>query len=281
MTVRERLNRFLEATGHTASKALGQNFLVNDRVVQKILEAVSQSECEYVIEVGPGPGALTDELIEKYSNYTAIELDKRVIEYWKNKNVNIIEADALQMDWSQVASHPKTVFVSNLPYQIAASLVIERSLAPYHIEQMILMFQKEVAQRIRAQSRTEEYGLLSVVAQSFWTIDTVSEAGPGDFFPAPKIASRVLRFKIIKTHFLAGTDGSKKPYLHFLKMCFQQRRKVLRSNLKSWLLDNKCELEELLVWLKANQLTENARAEELTVIQFQKLFQQLSLKCRS
>lgn len=281
MTVRERLDRYLQSTGHVASKSLGQNFLINDRVVNKILEAVDASLCQNVIEVGPGPGALTDILIEKYPNYVALELDRRVSEYWRGKNVNLIEADALQYDWSLIAQNKNTVFVSNLPYQIAASLVIERSLQPYAIEQMILMFQKEVAQRIRALPATEEYGLLSVVAQSFWTIDTVSEAGPGDFFPAPKVASRVLRFKIITDDFLQNTNASKKQYLHFLKMSFQQRRKVLRSNLKSWLHDQQLEGQALLDWLAANKHSESARAEELSVKQFQNLFKELSLVCRS
>lgn len=276
MTVRQRLDRFLNATGLVASKALGQNFLVNDRVVQKILQAVDDSAPQAVVEVGPGPGALTDELITKYTNYTAIELDRRIIEYWKTQNVNIIDADALQLDWSTVASHPQTTFVSNLPYQIAASLVIERSLAPYAIETMVLMFQKEVAQRIRAVPSSNDYGLLSVVAQSFWDIEMVSEAGPGDFFPPPKIASRVLKFKIKKQHFLQDSSLTKKQYLHFLKMSFQQRRKVLRSNLKSWLHDVKREQEDLLEWLKQKGHSESARAEELSVNEFEDLFIKLN-----
>ena len=166
--------------------------------------------------------------------------------------------DALRLDWSQFDAD---ILVSNLPYQISSSIVIEKSLEPFGLKYMILMFQKEVAQRIRALPQTEHYGMLSVIAQEFWKMETVCDAGPRDFSPPPKIASRVLQFTRVESDIL-----DRKKYLNFIKQCFHQRRRILRSNLPSKYS------EAVTQWLIENKLSEKARAEELSPIQLKKLY---------
>lgn len=263
----ERLKARMNELNHTAKKSLGQNFLVSDHVIAKIIEAVEksleQSESKSMIEIGPGLGAITDLLITLKAKYKAIELDFSLYNYWKEKKLDVIQGDALQIDWS---AFDADVLVSNLPYQISSSIVIEKSLEPYQIKSMILMFQKEVAQRIRAVCQTEHYGMLSVIAQEFWTIETVCEAGPRDFSPPPKIASRVLAF----TRKDSEIENPKK-YLQFVKQCFHQRRRILKSNLSSQYA------ESVVKWLIENKLSEKARAEELSPLLFKKLYFSLGL----
>lgn len=261
-SAKDRLQQRLDELQHSARKSLGQNFLVSDHVIEKIIDATKRSLQEVqkktIIEIGPGLGALTDLLLQLDCAYQAIELDYGLYSYWKNRNVNVLHEDALKADWSGFETE---LLVSNLPYQISSSLVIEKSVEPYNLKFMVLMFQKEVAQRIRAACKTEHYGMLSVIAQEFWSIETVCEAGPRDFSPPPKVASRVLRFSK-----RTSTVCNRKKYLQFVKSCFQQRRRILKSNLPSHYA------EQITQWLISQKLSEKARAEELTPEQLKKLY---------
>lgn len=268
MTALERLEKRKLELQVTAKKSLGQNFLVSDTVIAKIIAAVDDEKPELLIEIGPGCGALTDLLIPKYKNLILIELDRGFAEFWRTQNQNVIETDALQMDWSYGPQH---MLVSNLPYQISSSLVIERSLDENQLKAMVLMFQKEVAQRIRAVKQTEHYGMLSVVAQEFWQIETVCDAGSRDFKPAPKVSSRVLKFRPKKSDIV-----DKKQYLSFVKACFQQRRRVLSTNLSG--LSESFNKNLLSQWLVDNKKTDKVRAEELSPAEINSLYHFLKVK---
>ncbi len=228
-------------------RSLGQNFLVNKAVIGKIIAAVKDLKPKNIIEVGPGTGALTHDLIGMGLPLTLIELDSVLAEKWRAEGQRVIEGDALQVNWSEFATPKDTVLVSNLPYQISSSLVIERSLYKDGVRAMVLMFQKEVAQRIMAVKSTPEYGMLSVMAQVFWKIEKVCDADPKSFSPAPNVASRVLRF-VRKEN----SVEDRQKFLSFIKMAFAQRRKLLAKNLG---VD-----KETLV---KNNLKETCRAEEL------------------
>lgn len=266
-SAQERLNLRMNELNHSAKKSLGQNFLVSDHVIGKIIEAVTKalgtSKKKSMIEIGPGLGAITDLLVTLGAEYKAIELDFSLYNYWKEKKLDVIQGDALQIDWS---AFDADILVSNLPYQISSSIVIEKSIEPYQLQSMVLMFQKEVAQRIRAVAQTEHYGMLSVIAQEFWTIETVCEAGPRDFSPPPKVASRVLAFTRKESEI-----KNRKKYLQFVKQCFHQRRRILKSNLPSQYA------ESLVQWLNENKLSDKARAEELSPALFKKLYFSLGL----
>ncbi len=269
-STKERLQDFLAHPFFT-KKSLGQNFLVSDHVVEKILSEVQKNNPTKLIEIGPGPGALTDHLITWGIDYTALELDNRLVEYWKERGVKVIETDALQWDWSNHFQAGQ-VLVSNLPYQISSRIVVDRSLDQRQLSAMVLMFQKEVAQRIRAKPQTDDYGFLSMVAQSFWTISTVCEAGPRDFNPSPRVASRVLSF-VQKT--TAISDRQK--YFEFLKQAWSQRRKLLKKNLATGEFLNLAQRAILDAWLLQNK-TPQARIEELSLAQVESLYFELGFK---
>lgn len=268
---RDRLNVVLTETGLIAKKSLGQNFLVSDHVIGKIIDEVKKLSATKLIEVGPGPGALTSLLLELNLPITLIELDRIMAAYWQGKGLTVIEQDALQMDWRPLMETPNTVLVSNLPYQISSSIVIERSLEETGVKAMVLMFQKEVAQRIRATASTDAYGLLSVIAQNFWDTVTVVDAGPKDFSPSPKVSSRVLAFR---RKDVTGID--RKKFLGFVKAAFAQRRKLLKSNLSVWVGTRQIPPEKLLAKIIEFGLKETARAEELTPAQFRELYEHLA-----
>jgi 16S rRNA (adenine1518-N6/adenine1519-N6)-dimethyltransferase len=261
-SAKERLHDRRIELSHTAKKSLGQNFLVSDHVVKKIIEAAKATKIDNIVEVGPGLGALTDFLIHNHTHYTAIEMDHDLSAYWVQRGLSVIQGDALRIDWSNLTAQ---LFVSNLPYQISSSIVIDRSVESYKIETMILMFQKEVAQRIRAKEQTEHYGMLSVIAQEFWNIETVCDAGPKDFDPPPKIASRVLKFQK-RVSDLGHEIENRNKYLQFVKMCFQQRRRILKSNLPNAMT------EKLMKWLASGGLSDKVRVEELSPNQIKDLY---------
>lgn len=263
----KRLQQTLEELGILAKKSLGQNFLVSDLVIERIINQVKEFQPEQLIEVGPGPGALTYFLRQMNVPLQLIELDRVIAAYWREQGLPVLEEDALKLDWRQFYSDKNLVFVSNLPYQISSSIVIDRSLEDHGVQSMVLMFQKEVAQRIRAAAKTEHYGLLSVIAQTFWKIWMVTEAGPRDFSPPPRVASRVLAFTRLQSEV-----SNRKAFLTFVKAAFAQRRKLLKSNLSGLLSQKKLTEEQLVAWLSEMGFKETARAEELSPAQFVKLY---------
>lgn len=253
--VKERLAKF----SRHAKKSLGQNFLVNESIMARIVDRALRFQAEQIIEIGPGLGALTDRLQTGDHALVVIELDTDFAQHWRDQGLEVLEQDALRIDWGQLLCRPKTIIVSNLPYQISSSLVIEMSLLKQRPLAMVLMFQKEVAQRIRALPSHKEYGFLSVIAQLAWKIETLLDASPRDFYPPPKIASRVLVFQ--RSDLLLSAD-----FKSFVKLAFSQRRKRLLKNLSSYYgPDQMDQLTDKLIELGYNN---NTRAEELTPQEF-------------
>lgn len=259
---RERINKRMLEMGVAPKRSLGQNFLVADHVIQKIIHKVAGYKPKQMIEIGPGLGALTESLIKMGPPITLLELDREFSNYWRRvdgeqAHVTLIEGDALDAKWDELSKHPETTLVSNLPYQIGARVVIELSQASHNINRMVLMFQKEVAQRLMAQPSSKDYGLLTVVAQAGWKVQFVSDAGPGDFYPPPRVASRVLSFErkenVITPHFV-----------DFVKRAFSQRRKFM---LKSFA----AEREKLTALVIELGYSDKVRAEEITVEHYLKL----------
>lgn len=262
MFVLDQLKVRMTEMGISPNKLLGQNFLVSENVINKIIMAAVEEKADHYIEVGPGPGALTDRLESHGIKPQLIEMDRKIAAYWETRDFSVIQGDALKQDWSQLIGSAKTCFVSNLPYQISSSIVIDRSVDESGLDSMILMFQKEVAERIVAPEGGKDYGLLSVIAQSFWDIEKVTEAGPKDFYPPPKVASRVLKFK------RKETDINGPSLLKLVKAAFAQRRKKLTKNLK---VLSGIDISDVESKLENWGLATTARAEELSVEQFHQL----------
>lgn len=250
--------------GIEPKKALGQNFLINDRIIEKIGEAAKDLNATQLLEIGPGLGALTRGLRALGKPLTLLELDRVFAEHWRKQGLSVIEGDALQIDWTKLIHDDDTVLVSNLPYQISSSIVIDRCLDRRRLKGMVLMFQKEVAQRIKASQTHDLYGMLSVVAQTFWDLELLVEAGPGDFYPPPKVSSRVLVFRR-KTSPVSDPER----YLRFVKACYSQPRKMMGNNLSE---AYRIPRDEVNSWLNKHGFSEKVRPHQLTVAEVLKLY---------
>ena len=273
MNRKEEILAKLQTMGIAPKRSLGQNFLVADHVIEKILFAAKQFAKSAIIEVGPGLGALTEGLIALEKPFSVIELDREFSNYWRERGVKITEGDALQVDWHKLELPPETLLVSNLPYQISSSIVIDRSVDPAGVGSMVLMFQKEVAQRLVAKAKTKDYGLLTVIAQTFWDVRFLTEEGPGCFYPPPNVASRVLMFKRQEPKELKNPES----FLKFAKAAFAQRRKLLTKNLlEGWCNGDKEKLPQIEAGLKEIGAAPMARAEELDPTQFLRLYSLLN-----
>ena len=244
----------LKNLNHIPRKNLGQNFLVNEKAISKIVNEAIKDKPKKIIEIGPGLGSLTKQLIKHPHDLLLIEKDKNFVNQWGK--TKIIHSDAIKLDWNKLIE-PNTTLVSNLPYKIASRIVVDRSIDKNHLSKMVLMFQKEVAGRVIAKKSTKDYGILSVIAQSFWDIKKLIKLGPKDFYPQPKIFSEVMVF----TKKNQIEIDQKQLFLKFVKHSFSNRRKKILSNLPM-----------LQTFLKECNISENVRAQELSCKEFQKLF---------
>ena len=280
MTVNTIKQKMTELNFHP-KKMLGQHFLINSQKTDLIVSTVKSLNPSFIMEVGPGLGVLTEPLLQITNNnsisFCAIELDTQLCEYWKNRGVAILEGDVLKIPW-QKHLLLNSVLVGNLPYQAASRLMIQCCPGPDNLQSMVLMFQKEVAERIRAHSHCKAYGLLSVLSNCYWNIKLLTEAGVKDFYPSPKVAGQVLLFKK-KKHHISQPDH----FLIFVKHCFHQRRKFLINQLKQIIktdlpLKHQMKLDPKKYLLKTfNQLSlsPKVRPEQLTPAQFVALYQLL------
>lgn len=258
--------RMLKDLKISPKRSLGQNFLVNDSTIEKILKAVEPLNFNEILEVGPGLGALTEKLKALDVPLTVVEMDRRMAQHWRDQGLKVFEGDALRFQWEDW-DLKNCCLVSNLPYQISSSLVIDRSVKSAGVSSMVLMFQKEVAQRILAQPKTKSYGLLSVIAQSFWSIKNVLEASPGDFYPSPNVASRVLKFQS-----LPNSISEPSQFLTLVKAGFSQRRKLLLGNLSAIYSSTGTNRNQWEIQLTSMGYTASVRAEEVKVTDWKKLF---------
>jgi len=257
--------------GLGARRSLGQHFLLDLNLTQRIALAAGDLTGRTVIEIGPGPGGLTRSLLDVgVARIVAVERDPRCILALQDlksaypKSLEIIEADALDFQpGSTVGANDKCIIVANLPYNIATRLLINwlRDLA--NIESMTLMFQKEVATRIASSTGTSSYGRLSVISQ--WLCDTkcLFDIPPQSFVPPPKVTSTVIQL-VPKAAPISPLSFSTLEDL--TRAAFGQRRKMLRSSLKSMIASPETLLAT--VGIKSDR-----RAETLTIAEFCSLAQ--------
>ena len=240
-------------------KYLGQHFLNDLSIAQKISDTLSLNGYKKVLEIGPGTGVLTNNLLKKPVEVFVIEIDSESINYLKKYfNIipkNIIRADVLKYDFKNIFGDEQFAITGNFPYNISTQIVFKLLQFRKMIPEFTGMFQKEVAQRICVKEGTKTYGILSVLVQAFYNADYLFTVSPEVFTPPPKVDSGVLRLKR-KNNFILPCD--EKLFFKVVKTAFQQRRKTLRNSLKTLdLSDN----------LKANTIFDK-RPEHLSVESF-------------
>ena len=259
------LKNTIEKYGLMAKKSLGQNFLLNQNIPDKIIRCslekqnLKDFQDSIVYEIGPGPGGLTRAIISNNpKKLTVVEMDNRCIQIMEdlkeetNANMDIINADALKTDFSILEGQNKQI-ISNLPYNISVPLLIGWLKKMQHYQGLTLMFQKEVAERILSPIKTKNYGRISVLAQLCAKVEKLFDISPECFVPAPKIWSTVLLFQ--PSDDLKDAQIMEKVEI-LTEKAFGQRRKMIRQSLKSIAnIDKACEVAGVDMTMRAEEIS--------------------------
>lgn len=226
--------------GHQARKRFGQNFLHDNRVIEKIVRAVNPRPTDRVIEIGPGLAALTAPLIREVDQLTVIELDRDLAQGLPGRvphpeRLHIIQADALRFDFAELADGRSLRIVGNLPYNISTPLLFHLLQSTAPIQDMHFMLQKEVVERITAEPDSKTYGRLSVILQYYCQAEYLFDVPAGAFNPPPKVTSAVFRLTPHLHKPVIAHDEQQ--FAQLVSHVFTQRRKTLRNSLKGQLDD--------------------------------------------
>lgn len=260
--------KFIKSEPVKAKKFLGQHFLKDEEIAEKIANTLSLNGYSNVLEIGPGTGVLTKYLLAKPIQLKAMELDRESIAYLKNdfslenldrqlnlKDFEIIEGDFLKYNLTDLFKGENFAITGNFPYNISTQIVFKTLELRERIPEFSGMFQKEVAQRICAQEGNKTYGILSVLVQAFYKAEYLFTVGPEVFSPPPKVESGVLRLTRKENYSLRCDE---KLLYRVVKTSFNQRRKTLRNSLKVFMLSDNLKEDTIF----------DRRPEELTVNQF-------------
>ncbi|WP_127836579.1 16S rRNA (adenine(1518)-N(6)/adenine(1519)-N(6))-dimethyltransferase RsmA [Clostridium prolinivorans] len=229
--------------GFRFTKSLGQNFLIDETVLYDIIEGAEVNKEDFIIEIGPGVGTLTKELLKRAKKVYAIELDDALIpilnkELEQFDNFNIIHKDALKVDFNEIIGEEKSVkVVANLPYYVTTPIIAKLLNGNYNFKSITIMIQKEVGERIAAKPSTKEYGALSILVQYYCDIKTIRKVSPSSFFPQPKVESIVIKLDKLPQKRVCVKD--EKLFFKIVREAFNMRRKTLWNAMKSLKLDNK------------------------------------------
>ncbi|TVZ56410.1 dimethyladenosine transferase [Lutibacter sp. Hel_I_33_5] len=251
-----------------AKKHLGQHFLTDENIAKKIADSLTENGYDDVLEIGPGMGVLTKYLLQKKSKVTVMEIDRDSVAYLKetfplehisldtsSEKFTILEGDFLKKQISEIFNKKQVAIIGNFPYNISSQIVFKAIENREFVPEFSGMFQKEVAMRIAEKEGSKVYGIISVLTQAFFDVEYLFTVPPSVFNPPPKVDSGVIRF-IRKENYTLPVD--EKLFFSVVKTAFNQRRKMLRSSLKSFKLSDS--LKEEPIFAK--------RPEQLSVNQF-------------
>ncbi len=254
--------------GHQPRKRFGQNFLHDGTVIERIVKAIAPQPGQYLVEIGPGLGALTQPLIDSGANLTAVELDRDLIPVLRTKffnadNFRIFEADALRFDYASLLdggngdTRKQLRLVGNLPYNISTPLIFHLLETTSVVADMHFMLQKEVVDRLAAHPGDSQYGRLSIMAQYYCEIKPVFNVGPGAFNPPPKVWSAIVRLQPYERPPVPARDV--RILSRVVAQAFSMRRKTLRNSLRQYLSEDQ---------LTALKIDPQARPENLGLLEF-------------
>ena len=236
-------------------KYLGQHFLIDEKISERISEAISKSKKINLLEIGPGTGALTKYLLHENIDLISYEIDSESITYLKNTypTLKVHNEDVLKIDWTKIFEGNYSV-TGNFPYNISSQILFKIYENRTIIDEMVGMFQKEVAERVCSGPGSKKYGILSVLIQAFYNIEYLFTVNEEVFNPPPKVKSGVIK---ITRNNIIELDCDEKLFFRIVKAIFNQRRKMARNSLKT-ILGNK----------KIDHILLTKRPEELSIENF-------------
>jgi 16S rRNA (adenine1518-N6/adenine1519-N6)-dimethyltransferase len=258
------LHPFLQSLGAKAKKSLSQNFLIDGNILRKIVEVGSVSATDTIIEIGPGPGALTQALLQTGATVYAIEKDATFASalhrlQTEDKRLHVFNEDALTFPLESILNeNKKAKVIANLPYQITTPLIAKFLPLYRYVSSLTVMVQKEVADRMTASVNTSEYSSLTLFLQCYAACRTCFTVEPTCFYPRPSVRSAVVQLT------LKAPVTEDPAFFHLMRTAFQHRRKMLRASLKS-------------LYPRIDQTPyAKMRPEQLSLDQFLELFRSLS-----
>jgi 16S rRNA (adenine1518-N6/adenine1519-N6)-dimethyltransferase len=276
-TLYEEVRAALRESAFRPKKSRGQNFLIHERVIDAILRLLDLEVHDQVVEIGPGLGFLTRRLLQRASQVWAVEIDDALVERLRRSswaaspNFHLIHRDILEVPLTAMLPPGKLKLAGNLPYSISTPVLFRIFDWRACFSSLVLMLQKEVADRIAALPGTKDYGALSVWCQVNGRVAEKTSVSPEAFFPRPKVHSTVLKIDLFEKPLIAGTDEALLRSL--LRAVFGQRRKTLSNNLTAWLQRPRSEIDD---FLRGCEVDPRRRGETLSVDEFVMLAVRLS-----
>ena len=267
------ISSLLKRHGFTFSKALGQNFIINERICPAMAQSLNANENTGVLEIGPGIGVLTKELCSVAGKVISVELDNRLFPILSETlsdcgNIEIVEGDALKMDLNALIDEKFTGMsdikvCANLPYYITSPIIMKLIESKLPVSEIVVMVQKEVADRLAAQIGSRESGALTVAAQYYAEIEKLFDVSRGSFMPQPKVDSAVIKLSVRKEPPVRAEN--EKRFFEIVRAAFAQRRKTALNSLSSSLNIPKDKVRAALEKIGRN---ENDRAERFSMDEF-------------
>lgn len=267
------ISSLLKRHGFTFSKALGQNFIINERICPAMAKSLNANENTGVLEIGPGIGVLTKELCSVAGKVVSVELDNRLFPILSETlsdcgNIEIVEGDALKMDLNALIDEKFTGMsdikvCANLPYYITSPIIMKLIESKLPVSEIVVMVQKEAADRLAAQIGSRESGALTVAAQYYAEIEKLFDVSRGSFMPQPKVDSAVIKLSVRKEPPVRAEN--EKRFFEIVRAAFAQRRKTALNSLSSSLNIPKDKVRAALEKIGRN---ENDRAERFSMDEF-------------
>ncbi|HEY5672475.1 MAG TPA: 16S rRNA (adenine(1518)-N(6)/adenine(1519)-N(6))-dimethyltransferase RsmA [Malonomonas sp.] len=257
---------------YQTKKRFGQHFLNDRNIIDKIVAAARLDPAQEVVEIGPGLGVLTDQLLPAAVHVHVMEIDRDLIERLearRDDRLTVHAGDVLKLDWDECLPRPPYTLVANLPYNISSQIVFKFLDNRNHFQRMVLMFQREVGERLVAEPGGRDYGILSVLCQLWYDISVVTLVKPEAFTPPPKVDSIVLNFKPLAAPRVDPID--ERFFRRVVKAAFTQRRKTLRNSL----LAANFSAAEIDSALQSAEISPGRRGETLSLDDFSRLTKSL------
>ncbi|MDF0230318.1 16S rRNA (adenine(1518)-N(6)/adenine(1519)-N(6))-dimethyltransferase RsmA [Staphylococcus pseudintermedius] len=278
-----RTRALLNQYGFNFKKSLGQNFLIDVNIINRIIDASGIDHMTGVIEIGPGMGSLTEQLAKNAQHVLAFEIDQRLIPVLDDtlspyNNVTVINEDILKANVAEAIqqhlSHcEKIMVVANLPYYITTPILLTLLEQDLNIDGYVVMMQKEVGERLNAQVGTKAYGSLSIVAQYYTETSRVLTVPKTVFMPPPNVDSIVV--KLMKRESPIVDVDNPNAFFKMTKGAFSQRRKTIYNNYQNLFENGKEQKEIIMQWLERADIDPKRRGETLSIQEYARLYAEL------
>jgi dimethyladenosine transferase len=268
----------IQKYGFKLTKSLGQNFLINENILNEIIEAADITKDDVVLEIGTGIGTLTSKLCERAKRVVAVEIDKNLLPILNEtlsayQNIDIINKDILKTDINEELKsldiNQKVKVVANLPYYITTPIIMKTLEEKVNVSVMVLMLQKEVANRINAQHSTKDYGSLSIAVQYYCDTQIICKVPKNSFIPEPNVDSLVIKLTVNEKRKVEIED--EELFFKLVRGSFAKRRKTILNSLTGY--EDLADKEKLEKLFEISQIDSKRRGETLTIQEFAKLTQ--------